>query len=450
MRRFLILCLLGIACLSVPAGAAEGFTLDALKRDLRELTDAATRAKVRLRHAGTGNSEQARELEDILTQLQALGRQIENMVFPIRSAVSKTDRLRREMESKERELERIKQRDKALAGELAATDANWGQKQQEILSRYPANLESNDPNQAAAYERERSEYNTRYGAFVADAKRRVAGLLKDIERGIYVWSAAQREFSAAATKRDQLLQQGNGLLRQYSAARTQVVAGITASERVATRTQVAVPLTPFAQAAGRSELTRRDGMPVQTDTSAMSQLAGAATSGEVAARAGLAGSEPARWRFDTAEGLAGQVPAVAPPDPAPTESAELSEKSVGSSPTPARRGEPAEPAPPPALPPRLAANPKLQALAAAQEENQRQLSAFRALQREIAQAPDKYDASAMASVTENLSRATNKDVTLRYMAETAQGGSEVMDLDIPKAGRSRRPGPAAEPPPPPK
>lgn len=106
------------------------------------------------------------------------------------------------------------------------------------------------------------------------------------------------------------------------------------------------------------------------------------------------------------------------------------------------------PAAPPPLPPHLAANPKLQALAAARAENQRELAEFRALQREIAQAPDKYDASAMAAVTENLSRAANKDVTLRYMAETAQGGSEVMDLDIPKAGRSRRPGPAAEPPPP--
>ena len=448
MKHLLMLWLLGLACLSGPAGAAERFNLNALKHDIREITNAATRAKVRLRHAGAGGAEQARELENILTQLQALSRRIEEMDFPIRSAVSKTDRLRREMESKERELERIKQRNKTFSEEFTTSGENWRRKQQEILNRYPANLEFDDANQMAAFEREKADFVSRHDTFVAEGARRVAVLVKDIERGIYVWSAAQREFSGAAANRDQLLQQGNGLLRQYAATRGQVAVGIAASERVATATPVSVPLTPFAQPSGRPELAPRQRMPVQTDTNAMSQLTGAATSPQVAAGAGLGGSEPARWRFDTAEGLAGPVPAVAAPEAMGARSSEPSEALVETPSPQARPGEPATP-PPPALPPRLAANPKLKALAAEQEENRRQLSEFRALQSEIAQAPDKYEASAMAAVTENLSRAANKDVTLRYMAETAQGGSEVMDLEV-KVERPRRPRPTVEPPPPPK
>ena len=49
MKRLLAIWLLGVVCLPDPVGAAEGFNLDALKRDIRELSDAATRAKVRLR-----------------------------------------------------------------------------------------------------------------------------------------------------------------------------------------------------------------------------------------------------------------------------------------------------------------------------------------------------------------------------------------------------------------
>ena len=82
------------------------------------------------------------------------------------------------------------------------------------------------------------------------------------------------------------------------------------------------------------------------------------------------------------------------------------------------------------LPPQLAVLPKVKALTVEREENARQLAEFRTLQREIANNPDQYDQRAMTTVTENLSRVANKDVALRYMEETAKGGSETMDLEI--------------------
>jgi len=405
--------------------AAEGIELDSLKQEVRNLGEPATRAKVRLKFAGRDGAAQAERLEQGLSQLQAALGRLEEADYPLRMAISKVDRVRRDMESKEREVARIKQYYVAQAVELKRRDDALLRAKQDIESRYSAELTEE---QAAARERERIPHNLLCDRLEADAKRIAGEEQRDIEQAILNWTVAQREFGAAEVKRDQLREAANGLLQDYAAARELVVTGVNAAAQVSR--PGAVPLTPFSGngvAPAQAGLPPRQRGPIQSGTNPLEQLGGVVVAGEIArGQSGEGGgSRPASLRFDTPEGPSGQAVAVSGA-PVPVGVA-LGEPPGGANHPPVPGLAPVEEKP---LPPQLVELPKVKALTVEREENARQLAEFRTLQREIANHPDQYDQRAMTTVTENLSRVANKDVALRYMAETAKGGSESMDLEF--------------------
>ena len=412
------------------AHATEGIDLDALKQEMRNLAEPAVRAKVRLKFAGRDGAEQAERLDQGLVQLQASLGRLEEADYPLRMAIGKVDRLRRDMESKERELERIKQYYVAQEQRLQELGGALAREKAEHLSHFPADLNFTDEQTDlhAAYERIRADFNPRHEAYVKAVSRSNEEATRDVNQALLVWTKAQREFGEAEVKRDQLREAAHGLLQDYSAARETVVAGVNAAARISRPT--GVPLTPFSGNGvplTQADLPPRQRGPLQSGTNAMEQLGGVVAAGEIARDQPGAGGgkDPSQLRFDTPEGPAGQIPAVTAGEPAGV---------AIDGPAVAQR-----PAAPP--PPALQNNPKLKALATEREENARQMAEFRSLQREIASNPQKYEPAAMATVTENLSRVVNQDVTLRYMEETAKGGSETLDLEFTIKKPVKRPTP---------